>query len=78
MKDGLIKSYVNGITDTKNGVSYNRIIRYFIPEFITALVLYSLLYLLDAWFIADLKSTSMFATLGVTNTLLHFIVKVQP
>lgn len=76
MKKGLVASYISGIRDKENGESFGRIFRYFLPEFITALALYSLLYLLDAWFIADLKSTSMYATLGVTNTLLHFIVKV--
>lgn len=76
MKKGLLSSYVSGIRDKQNGESLGKIFRYFLPEFITALVLYSLLYLLDAYWIADLKSTSSYATLGVTNTLLHFIVKV--
>lgn len=75
MKKNLIASYLDGIVDKKNGESYSKILRYFFPEFITALVLYSLLYLIDAAFIAHLKSTSMYATLGVTNTMLHFIVK---
>jgi putative MATE family efflux protein len=76
MKKGLLASYVSGICDGLHGESYSRILRLFFPEFITALVLYSMLYLLDAKWIADLKSTSTYATLGVTNTLLHFIVKV--
>lgn len=75
MRNGLIESYFSGVFDNKNGESYEKIIRYFIPEFITALVLYSMLYLLDAYWISDLKSTSTYATLGVTNTFLHFIVK---
>jgi len=75
MKKGLLTSYWAGVTDTENGEKYGRIFRYFLPEFITALVLYSLLYLLDAYWIADLKSTSTYATLGITNTMLHFIVK---
>jgi len=75
MKKGLFNSYVSGITDQENGENYGRIFRYFLPEFITALVLYSMLYLIDAYWIADLKSTSIYATLGVTNTLLNFIVK---
>lgn len=76
MKKGLIASYWDGVTDTENGESYGKILRYFLPEFITALVLYSLLYLLDAYFIADLKSTSTYATLGITNTMIHFLVKL--
>jgi len=75
MRKGLIKSYWTGVTDFRNGEKYGKILRYFFPEFITALVLYSLLYLLDAAFVAHLKSTSMYATLGITNTMLHFIVK---
>jgi len=76
MSKGLMASYWDGITDIKNGEKYTRIIRYFLPEFITALVLYSLLYLLDAYFVADLKSTSMYATLGITNTMIHLLVKL--
>jgi len=76
MKKGLFASYVAGVCDTQHGESYGKIFRYFIPEFITALVLYSMLYILDAYWIADLKSTSLYATLGVTNTLLHFIMKI--
>ena len=37
---------------------------------------YSLLSLFDAKLIADLNTTSMYATLGVTSTLTHFITKV--
>jgi MATE family, multidrug efflux pump len=76
MKKGLLASYVSGIRDGDHGESYGTIIRYFIPEFITALVLYSMLHLLDAKWIADLQSTSTYATLGITNTLLHFIIKI--
>jgi len=75
MKKGIFSSFIGGIIDTKNGESYGRILRYFFPEFITALVLYSLLYLLDAVFIAHLRSTSLYTTQGLTNTMLHFIVK---
>lgn len=75
-KKSLIESYVTGICDKQNGESYSRIIRYFIPEFITALVLYSIMYFYDAWLIAHLKSTSMYATVGVTNTLMHLITKM--
>lgn len=52
------------------------IIRYFIPECITALVLYTLVGLFDAACIAYLKSTNLYAILGVTNTLTFFITKV--
>lgn len=72
---GAIKDSPNTAAMTR-GESYTQILRYFAPEFITALVLYSVLYLIDARWIADLKSTSIYATVGVTNTMLHFVTKV--
>lgn len=77
MKKGLLASYVYGITSTEHGESYNRIIRYFIPEFITSLLLYSMPFWLDAYFVSYLKSTSTYGTLGATNNLLHFIIKLS-
>lgn len=76
MRRNIFVSYFAGVFDTVAGESYATILRYFYPEFISSLVLYSALYLLDARFIADLKSTSLYATLGLSNTFLHFIVKV--
>lgn len=76
MRKNIISSYVEGLFGPITaGETYSKILSYFYPEFVSSLVLYSLLYLLDARFIADLKSTSMYATLGVSNTFLHFIVK---
>lgn len=75
MKRGLIASYLHGISDTA-GERYSAIMRYFIPEVITAFFLYSLLAMFDSKMIAGLRSTSTFATLGASNTLLHFIIKV--
>lgn len=72
----IIASYIAGIKDTEHGESLTQIMKYFVPEFITALVLYSLMYFYDSWLIAHLKSTSMYATAGATNTLLHFITKM--
>lgn len=76
MKKHLLASYLDGIRDTEKGESYTRFFQYFVPEFITALVIYSLSSLIDAWFIANLKSTATYATLGVTNVLLNFLVKI--
>ncbi len=76
MKKSLVASYWDGVKDFSHGESYTTIFRYFMPEAVTAFVLYSVLYLIDAKLIADLKSTSTYATLSVTNTVLHFIVKV--
>lgn len=75
MKKNLLQSYVSGITDTKHGESHGRIMRYFIPEFISALLLYSLPIWVDAYFIGQLASTSAYATLGATNNLIHFMIK---
>ena len=76
MKKNLISSYIFGMKDLEHGESYSSILRYFYPELITALVLYSLVSLIDARFISDLRSTSTYATLGITNTLMHFIFKL--
>lgn len=58
------------------GESYNRIMRYFIPEFITNLIVYSMPLWLDAIFISYLKSTPTYATLGVTNNIIHLVLKI--
>lgn len=74
-KKWLLQSYMDGVVDTNHGEGYFAILRYFFPEFITTLLLYALIPLIDARWIADLKSTSLYATVGVTNTLVHFIIK---
>ncbi len=76
MKRNVFYSYVSSIRDYASGQSYGKITRYFLPEFVTAVLLYSLPLLIDARFIAHLKCTSSYATLGVTNTILHFIIKM--
>jgi multidrug resistance protein, MATE family len=76
MKKNLFYSYVAGIQNQKEGQEYTELAGYFIPEFITAIVLYSVPLLVDARFIAHLHSTTAYATLGVTNTFLHFIMKI--
>jgi putative MATE family efflux protein len=74
-KKKLIKSYVSGIIDQKHGENYTTILRYFLPEFVTSLILYAIIPLVDARWISNLQSTTLFATVGVTNTLLHFLIK---
>jgi putative MATE family efflux protein len=76
MKKGLLTSYLTGIFDTKHGESYNRILRYFAPECVSSFLLYLLPIWLDAYFVGSLRSTSTYATLGVTSTLIHMFVKV--
>ncbi len=76
MKKNIMESYIAGLTDTVHGERYGRIIRYFLPEFITSLLLYSMPIILDAYFIGSLKSTTLYSTLGATNNLIHFIIKI--
>lgn len=76
MKKNLLYSYVRGVQDSSKGQGYGKITTYFLPEFITAAVLYAMPILIDARFIACLKSTPLYATMGATNNLLHFITKV--
>jgi len=76
MKKGLISSYVTGIKDVTSGESYGTIIRYVLPEFVTALLLYSVPIWIEGNFISHLKSTPTYATLGATNNLIHFLIKM--
>jgi MATE family multidrug resistance protein len=76
MKKSLVKSYVEGLQETVHGESFGRIMRFFMPEFISSLLLYSMPMMLDAYFIGSLKSTPIYSTLGATNNLIHFIIKV--
>lgn len=76
MKKGLLTSYVDGITNQESGESYMSIVRYLFPELASTLLLYSLPILVDAFFISQLASTSQYATLGATNTIMYFITKV--
>lgn len=71
------KLITNTIDSSKSRWSeYTLLTSFFIPEFITALTIYSIPLLIDARFIAYLQSTNAYATLGVTNTLLHFLLKI--
>lgn len=77
MKENLLVSYWRGISDGTKAESYKNIIfKYFLPEYITALVLYSALNFLDAYFIGFLYSTSSHGAQVATNTFLHWLVKV--
>jgi putative MATE family efflux protein len=56
--------------------SYRVLWSYFYPELVTAFLLYTALSLIDSKFIASLGNTSAYATLGITDTLFHFITKI--
>lgn len=75
VKKSLFRSYLAGINDTQHGETHGNIMRFFIPEFVSAFLLYSLPIWLDAYFISQLASTSAFATLDTTNSLVHFMIK---
>ncbi len=72
----LIPSFIAGLQDFVAGESYSSIFKYFFPEFISALMLTSFLNICDALWIANLESTSTYATLNVTNNFIHFMIKV--
>lgn len=65
-----------GIGAAPVGESYTQIVRYFVPEFITNLIIYSLPIFLDAYFISSLRSTPMYSVLGATNNMIHWVIKV--
>ena len=76
MKQGLLASYFAGILDKHHGEGYWRILGYFLPEFITSLVIFALPFWIDSYFISFLKSTPAYATQGTTNNTLHLLFKV--
>lgn len=76
MKKIVISHYLPDFIRTGDGERYDVILRYFLPEVVTAFLLYSALSLFDSYLIGHLRSTSTYAVLGMTNTLLHTIVKL--
>ena len=76
MKKNLFLSYFSGIKDREHGQGFLKIFQYFIPELVTAIILYSGPLLIDAQWVAQLHSTAAYATLGITNTILHSIIKI--
>lgn len=71
-----IHKYINDITASSHGEKWSAILSYFMPEFITNLIVYSMPLWLDSFFIAALESTATYATLGVTNNVIHLGIKV--
>ncbi len=76
MKKSLVISHNSHVVDNSNGETYSRIVRYFIPEYIISLVIYSMPFFIDSYFIGQLESTSSYAALGSMNNLLHFLIKI--
>src|SRR5580700_10405555 len=75
MQQSLIKSFITGIREER-GEQLGTLLRYFLPELITNVLLYSIPILLDMWFISSLASTPTYAALSVSNTFLHLILKI--
>jgi len=71
-----LNRYVHEITEDVHAETHVNLLSYFIPEFITNLIVYSMPLFLDAIFIGALKSTPAYATLGVTNNIIHLVIKV--
>ena len=63
------------IKDHSYGESYLSILKYFYPECITALILYSLPYFVDSYFIGSLKSTSLYTISGIVDNFLTLLIK---
>lgn len=71
-----ISRYIDDISVGHKGEQWGNIMKYFLPEFITNFLLYAMPFLLDAVFVGSLSSTETYATLGVTNSFMHLIVKI--
>ena len=75
MKKKLLESYIEGVRDRTCGERYRSLFSYLFPEIVTALLIYSVPYWIDAYFISHLDSTA-YPTLGGVNNLLHFFIKL--
>lgn len=76
MVRSFIKRHWQDIYNNEKGEKYSTLLHYFLPEFITNFLLYAMPFWLDAAFIGSLASVHTYATLGVTNSFLHLIIKV--
>lgn len=65
-----------GKTTEEHGESYYTIFRYFFPEFITTLIVYTMPFWLDAVFIGSLESVPTYAALGIANNFIHTLIKI--
>lgn len=72
LKSGVFKAEY----DTHRLEHYSTILRYFGPELVNAILVYTLMVFVDAQLVAGLKSTTAYAMVGITNTLMFFITKV--
>lgn len=71
-----VSRYIDDMYVGNKGEKYGKIVRYFLPEFVTNFLLYAMPFWLDAAFVGSLSSTDTYATLGITNSFIHLIIKV--
>ena len=70
-----LKSRLANFLSPSAGLSYVRILRYFYPECITALIIYFLPYCIDCYFICKLESTELYAVSGIVDNFLTMFLK---
>lgn len=75
MVRGFFTRYLHDIYHNEKGERYDTLLRFFVLEFVTSFLLY-MPFFLDSAFIGSLASVSTYATLGITNSFLHLIIKV--
>lgn len=68
-------SGIRSLFHMQGGLSYPTILKYFFPEWITALILYFLPYFIDCLFICNLNSTSTYAVSGIIDNFLTMFLK---
>ncbi|MBP9765547.1 MATE family efflux transporter [Candidatus Babeliales bacterium] len=74
--NGRLTTLFNSWFSISAGLSYGRILKYFYPECITALIIYFLPYCIDCLFICNLKSTSTYAVSGIIDNFLTMFLKI--
>ena len=72
----MLQNLVRGDSAAKAGERYSTIVRFLLPEYITSLIIYSMPFWIDSYFIGQLESTVAYAALGSTNNLVHLLIKI--
>ncbi len=72
----IVSYYISSLINFNQGEKISTIVYFLLPELISAFLLYSLPVWFDISLISTLKSTTLSATLGITNNFLHFMTKI--
>lgn len=72
----MLRSLISRNSQDRVGERYTTIIKFLLPEYVTSLVIYSMPFWIDSYFIGQLESTVAYAALGSTNNLLHLLIKI--